>query len=103
MQELSQKKQEAFEIIKANYNKAEISKGSICVYDGSILHIVDENKSGIKVSSTLNMRYGVLLAFLIVTGIILGIIGIALTVLIANLAANKTKKIKKEKLITLIS
>ena len=103
MQELSQKKQEAFEIIKANYNKAEISKGSIYVYDGSILHIVEEKKKGIKVSSVLNMRYWVLLLFLVITGICLGIIGVAITVIIANLIVIKAKRTKKAKLISIIN
>jgi hypothetical protein len=103
MQELSPKKQEAFELIKAKYSKTVIRKGNIYVYDGSILHIVDENKRGIKVSSTINMRYWVLLLFLILTGLTLGIIGIAITALVANLIAIKTKRTKKANLISIIS
>ncbi len=103
MQELSPKKQEVFELIKAKYNKTVIRKGDIYVYDGSILHIVDEKKKGMKVSSVLNMRYWVLLIFLILTGVTLGLIGIAITLLIANLIAIRTKRTKKANLITLIS
>ena len=103
MEELSPKKQEAFELIKAKYSKTVIRKGDIYVYDGSILHIVDENKKGIKVSSVLNMRYWGLLIFLILTGVPLGLIGIAITLLIANLITIKTKREKKANLISIIS
>ncbi len=103
MQELSPRKQEIFDLIKANYSKTVIRKGDIYVYDGSILHIVEEKKKGIKVSSVLNMRYWVLLLFLIITGLCLGIVGIAVTVLIANLIAIKAKRTKKANLTSLIS
>ena len=103
MQELSPKKQEAFELIKAKYNKTVIRKGDIYVYDGSILHIVEEKKKGMKVSSVLNLRYWVLLIFLALTGVTLGIVGIAITLLIANLIAIKTKRTKKANLISIIS
>ena len=103
MQELSPKKQEAFELIKAKYSKTVIRKGDIYVYDGSILHIVEEKKKGMKVSSVLNMRYWVLLIFLILTGVTLGLIGVAITLIIANLIAIKAKRTKKAKLISIIS
>ena len=103
MQELSAKKQEIFNLIKSNYNKAVIRKGDIYVYDGSILHIVEEKKKGMKVSSVLNLRYWVLLIFLALTGVTLGIVGIAITLLIANLIAIKTKREKKANLISIIS
>ena len=103
MQELSPRKQEAYELIKAKYSKTVIRKGDIYVYDGSILHIVEEKKKGMKVSSVLNMRYWVLLIFLILIGVPLGLIGIAITLLIANLIAIKTKRIKKANLISIIS
>ena len=103
MQELSAKKQEVFALIKSNYSKTVIRKGDIYVYDGSILHIVEEKKKGIKVSSVLNMRYWVLLLFLIITGLCLGIVGVAVTVLIANLIAIKAKRTKKANLTSLIS
>ena len=103
MQELSPKKQEVFELIKSKYNKTVVRKGDIYVYDGAILHIVEEKKKGITVSSALNMRYWVLLFFLILTGITLGIVGIAITLLIANLIAIKTKRTKKANLISLIN
>lgn len=103
MQEMSPRKQEIFDLIKANYSKTVIRKGDIYVYDGSILHIVEEKKKGIKVSSVLNMRYWVLLLFLIITGLCLGIVGIAVTVLIANLIAIKAKRTKKANLTSLIS
>ena len=103
MQELSPKKQEAFELIKAKYSKTVIRKGDIYVYDGSILHIVEEKKKGMKVSSVLNMRYWVLLIFLILTGVTLGLIGIAITLLIANLIAIRTKRTKKANLTSIIS
>ena len=44
MQELSPKKQEIFELIRAKYEKTVVRKGDIYVYDGSILHIVEERK-----------------------------------------------------------
>ncbi|MBO4614242.1 MAG: hypothetical protein J5709_03925 [Bacteroidales bacterium] len=100
---MSPRKQEIFDLIKANYSKTVIRKGDIYVYDGSILHIVEEKKKGIKVSSVLNMRYWVLLLFLIITGLCLGIVGIAVTVLIANLIAIKAKRTKKANLTSLIS
>jgi hypothetical protein len=103
MQELSPKKQEVFDLIKSNYSKTVIRKGDIYVYDGSILHIVEEKKKGIKVSSVLNMRYWVLLLFLVITGICLGIIGVAITVIIANLIVIKAKRTKKAKLISIIN
>lgn len=103
MQELSPKKQEAFELIKAKYSNTVIRKGDIYVYDGSILHIVEEKKKGMKVSSVLNLRYWVLLIFLILIGVPLGLIGIAITLLIANLIAIKTKRTKKANLISIIS
>ena len=103
MQELSPKKQEAFELIKAKYSKTVIRKGDIYVYDGSILHIVEEKKNGMKVSSVLNLRYWVLLIFLILIGVPFGLIGIAITLLIANLIAIKTKRTKKANLISIIS
>ena len=103
MQELSPKKQEVFELIKVKYNNTVIRKGDIYVYDGSILHIVEEKKKGIKVSSALNMRYWVLLLFLILIGVPFGLIGIAITLLIANLIAIKTKRTKKANLISIIS
>ncbi len=103
MQELSPKKQKVFDLIKSNYSKTVIRKGDIYVYDGSILHIVEEKKKGIKVSSVLNMRYWVLLLFLVITGICLGIIGVAITVIIANLIAIKAKRTKKAKLISIIN
>ena len=103
MQELSPKKQEIFELIRAKYAKTLVRKGDIYVYDGSILHIVEEKKKGIKVSSVLNMRYWVLLLFLVITGICLGIIGIAITVIVANLIAIKAKRTKKAKLISIIN
>lgn len=103
MAELSQRKQELFDLIKAKYNKTVIRKGDIYVYDGSILHIVEEKKKGIKVSSVLNMRYWVLLLFLIITGICLSLVGIALTLIIANLILIKSKKAKKSTLISLIN
>ncbi|MBO7571251.1 MAG: hypothetical protein J6T48_03765 [Bacteroidales bacterium] len=103
MQELSPKKQEAFELIRAKYSKTVIRKGDIYVYDGSILHIVEEKKNGMKVSSVLNLRYWVLLIFLILIGVPFGLIGIAITLLIANLIAIKTKRTKKANLISIIS
>ncbi len=103
MQELSPKKQEIFELIRAEYAKTLVRKGDIYVYDGSILHIVEEKKKEIKVSSVLNMRYWVLLLFLVITGICLGIIGVAITVIIANLIAIKAKRTKKAKLISIIN
>ncbi len=103
MQELSPKKQEIFELIRAKYAKTVVRKGDIYVYDGSILHIVEEKKKEIKVSSVLNMRYWVLLLFLVITGICLGIIGVAITVIIANLIAIKAKRTKKAKLISIIN
>ena len=103
MQELSPKKQEIFELIRAKYAKTVVRKGDIYVYDGSILHIVEEKKKGIKVSSVLNMRYWVLLLFLVITGLCLGIVGIALTLIIANLIAIKKKKKKKAKLTSIIN
>ena len=103
MAELSQKKQELFDLIKEKYNKTVIRKGDIYVYDGSILHIVEEKKKGIKVSSVLNMRYWVLLLFLVITGLCLGIVGIALTLIIADLIAIKTKRTKKAKLTSIIN
>lgn len=103
MAELSQKKQELFDLIKEKYNKTVIRKGDIYVYDGSILHIVEEKKKGIKVSSVLNMRYWVLLLFLVITGLCLGIVGIALTLIIANLIAIKAKRTKKAKLTSIIN
>jgi hypothetical protein len=103
MQELSPKKQEIFELIRAKYAKTVVRKGDIYVYDGSILHIVEEKKKGIKVSSVLNMRYWVLLLFLIITGICLSFVGIALTLIVANLILIKSKKAKKATLISLIN
>lgn len=103
MQELSPKKQETFELIKTKYSKTVIRKGDIYVYDGSILHIVEEKKNGMKVSSVLNLRYWVLLIFLILIGVPFGLIGIAITLLIANLIAIKTKRTKKANLISIIS
>lgn len=103
MAELSQKKQELFDLIKEKYNKTVIRKGDIYVYDGSILHIVEEKKKGIKVSSVLNMRHWALLLFLVITGLCLGIVGIALTLIIANLIAIKAKRTKKAKLTSIIN
>lgn len=103
MAELSQKKQELFDLIKEKYNKTVIRKGDIYVYDGSILHIVEEKKKGIKVSSVLNMRHWALLLFLIITGICLSFVGIALTLIVANLILIKSKKAKKAKLTSIIN
>ena len=49
------------------------------------------------------MRYWVLLLFLVITGICLGIIGVAITVIIANLIVIKAKRTKKAKLISIIN
>ena len=49
------------------------------------------------------MRYWVLLLFLVITGLCLGIVGIALTLIIANLIAIKAKRTKKAKLTSIIN
>ena len=103
MQELSPKKQEIFELIRAKYAKTVVRKGDIYVYDGSIIKKKKKKKKGIKVSSVLNMRYWVLLLFLVITGLCLGIVGIALTLIIANLIAIKAKRTKKAKLTSIIN
>lgn len=103
MQELSPRKQEIFGLIRAKYDKTVIRKGDIYVYDGSVLLIVEEKKKGIKISSTINMRHWLVLLFLIITGLSLSLIGIILTIVVANLILTRSKRTKKANLTSLIS
>lgn len=103
MQKVSPQIAEKFELVKAEYKNAEISKGDIYVFDGSIMHIIEEKKDKIKISSTINMRYWVLLSLLIIFGILLGLIGVLLVIIIAKIALIKRKKDKKAKIIALVS
>lgn len=103
MKNLSPILQEDFNLIKAQYKKTEISKGDIYIFDGSILHVIEEKNDKIKISSTINTRYWVLLSLLIIFGILLGIIGVLLVIITAKIALIKCKKDKKAKVIALLS
>ncbi len=103
MNKLSPKIQEIYDAVKANYKKAEISRGDIYVYDGAVMHIIEEKKTGIKVNSTINMRYGVLLTFLIIFGLLFGFVGVVPVIIVANISTSKIKKAKKTEIIKLIN
>lgn len=102
-QELSPKIQNALTILQSHYPKTETNRGNIYVFDGLILHIVEERNNELKVSSTLNLHYKGLLPFLIIFGIMFGIIGVALVFAVAKIATIKPKKTKNAKIISLIS
>lgn len=101
--ELSPKIQSTLKLLQSNYKKTEVSKGDIYVFDGSIMHVIEEKNNEIKISSTLNMRYWVLLSLLIIFGILLGFVGVILVIVVAKFSTIKKRKAKKAKLITLLN